>query len=87
MAAASKKFFEILAKTQEERNPAKGGSVFGKAKPMVGATVHTPIGLLRKSRCASGPPLLRFETHGYSSGILDSQKRAVDGRMCGSNAG
>ena len=26
----------------------KGGSVFGKAKPMVGTGVHTPIGLLRK---------------------------------------
>ncbi|MCK5172447.1 MAG: hypothetical protein KAR47_03600 [Planctomycetes bacterium] len=25
-----------------------GGSVFGEAKPMAGATVHTTIGLLRK---------------------------------------
>ena len=25
-----------------------GGSVFGEAKPMVGAAVHTTIGLLRK---------------------------------------
>ncbi len=39
---------------------SKGGSVFGEAKPMVGAIVYTTIGLLRKRAATHAEGLARI---------------------------